>query len=140
MANLEKQNARFHSSVLKQLQTIADERKITVSEVIREAVNVYLSGENSLAGLAQRVGTLEQNIIVLVESMRGFVESTNRNFELARETEKVRLQGIVDLIKSRVDGHENEEKKRMNILVEWLEKLVAEASNPAGKSTGKLSF
>jgi predicted DNA-binding protein YlxM (UPF0122 family) len=110
---------RLAPEILARLQQISDERGISISELIREGMNVYLSGDNSLSGMAHRVNQLEKNVFNLVETMRTFVEATNRNFDMSREKERVRLQAIVDLIKSKIDEHDKAEKLRFGELSKY---------------------
>jgi hypothetical protein len=131
--------AKIHLETAEQLQKICNVRGISMSEIIREGMATYLAGDNSLAGLAARVEKMEKNTLNLVKTLMAFTEQMNRNFEVAKEMEKVRLQGVVDLIKKRAEEHETNDKERMKLLVEWIERLAGEANRLDG-TTGSMKF
>lgn len=130
MSKIMQVNTKFPPDMFDQLQGISDKRGISLAELIREAVNVYLTGDNSISGLANRVGNLEKNITVLVETMKSFAEKNNENFTLGRETERVRLQGIADFIKKRLSEHEENDKERLTAAMKHLVESLNPRNNP----------
>ncbi len=136
MESVVEKSVKMPRELVQKIAQLSEASGNSFSEILRQGARRMVD-ENPTDGLANRVEKLEKNVFALVESLKAFAEATNRNFEVARETEKVRLQAIVDLIKTKVDGHENEDKERMKLLVEWIEKLAV-ASN--GRPNDSLSF
>lgn len=99
MANLERQTTRLHFETVAKLQALADEKELTVSEIIREAVNVYLAGDNSLYGIVNRVEKLETTICRLVDVMAVNSALITEQFSTATDKERDRFQLLGDWLK-----------------------------------------
>jgi predicted CopG family antitoxin len=93
-----KLDTRLEMEVFRRLQTIRSQQKISISDVIANALNAQEREQNVAETVGERLDFLERNLLALVELMEVFDRKIDRHFIESGASEKERLGALYRLL------------------------------------------
>jgi len=96
-------DSRLAIEVIRRLQSVSSRKKISVSDVVADALDAWEREQNVAEKVGERLEYLEKNLLALVELNGKFEEKLERHFSQAEADLKLKLRSLYILLEGKIE-------------------------------------